>query len=166
MYRFRVGFTLIELIAVMAIMGLLASVAVTAVGGTMDRYRLSRAAETVEMFDARVRREARQTRRPHTAWIDRRRNRLIVRGPDDRVSASFGLPGAVELAEFRIKEPGRATRAAHGSIRFDVAGSGRSPTYAMRMKLGKQERWLVVLGFSGQVVPVKEKEAVDDLLSL
>lgn len=54
----RFAFTLIELVVVIAILAALTALASLSLGGVMDRYRLSRAAETIEAFDAGARRSA------------------------------------------------------------------------------------------------------------
>jgi prepilin-type N-terminal cleavage/methylation domain-containing protein len=50
----RNGFTLVELVIVIVIMAILASIAAVSLGGTIDRYRMSQAAEVIERFDARA----------------------------------------------------------------------------------------------------------------
>ena len=50
--------------------------------------------------------------------------------------------------------------------RINVASSGRTPTYAMHLQRGKLSQWLVVLGFSGQVVSLENEGEVDALLAM
>jgi prepilin-type N-terminal cleavage/methylation domain-containing protein len=162
----RRAFTLIELIVVIVIMGLLATLAVLSTGGMMDRYQLSQAAETIEIFDARARRSAHSLRQPIRAIIQPNQRRLVIASPGGNtsrsVAAQFRLPRAVEIAEIRLRR--RVTAA--GNFEIDYNRQGSSPTYALRLQRGKMSRWLVVLGVSGQIVTLKNEGEVDEILSL
>ena len=157
----RSAFTLIELIVVLLIMAVLASLAVISLGGTMDRFQLSQAAETVERFDARARSDARRLRTPVEATIDQNRNRLTIdnRSADD---VRFRLPASVEIKQIRMRR--RVTAGSEIEILYNRQGS--SPTYAVELGRGKMSRWLVVLGVSGQVVALDHEREVDEILSL
>lgn len=159
----RKAFTLIELVVVMVLLALLASLTVYSLGGTMDRYRVSRAIETVELFDARARRAARTTRRGVNVTIDRKSRELLIDPIDpQQENASFQLPSKVEIEEVRFAGSKRSQKQSD----FSISGQGRSTTYAIQLRRGELTRWLVVLGFSGQVVPVNNESEVDAILSI
>ena len=157
----RKAFTLIELVVVIVIMAVLSTLAVLSLGGTMDRYQLSRASEAIEMFDARARRDARKSRQPIRATIDRNRQRLVIDTPGPG-NTQYRLPHSVGINKVRFRR--RVTVGNNFEIQFNREGG--SPTYAVELQRGKMSRWLVVLGASGQVVPLNNEGEVDAILSL
>lgn len=157
----RRAFTLIELVVVMIIMGTLASMVVYSLGGTIDRHRMSQAVETIEIFDARARRTARTLRGAVNARIDRSEGKLSVNADRPGHDVSFRLPSRVEITEIRFGSKqlrGRETG-------FRVSAQGRSASYAVQLQRGKLTKWLVVLGFSGQVVTMDKEGEVNAILS-
>ena len=153
----RSGFTLIELIAVIVVLAIITSLAVMSFGGTIDRYKMVQAIETLEMFDAAARREARRAEQPLTATINASRGELTI-GITDR---TFRLPSRVEITDFRTSRSG-----SRGLVRLPIASDGSSPTYAVQLTRGKIKRWFMVLGVSGQVVPIENEGDVNALLSV
>ncbi len=158
----RKAFTLIELVVVMVVLALLASLTVYSLGGTMDRHRLSRAIETIEMFDARARRTARTTQHAVTATIDRSRGQLSIDTHRNPQAVSFRLPSRVAIGDVRFG----TTRRVERESKIEINGQGRSVTYAIQLRRGKLTRWLVVLGISGQVVAMENVGEVNAILSL
>ncbi|MEM1068736.1 MAG: prepilin-type N-terminal cleavage/methylation domain-containing protein [Planctomycetota bacterium] len=152
----RTGFTLIELVVVLVIMALLVSIAAVSLRGTMDRYHLNQAKQVIISSDAKARRQARSIERPLVMTIDRRKRQI-------RIGESiFRIPAAVEVASV---DTGR--RVTVGTeVEIDFGRSGWSPSYAVELKRGSASRWIVVLGGSGQVLTVEDREAADELLSL
>lgn len=163
--RIRRAFTLIEMTVVIAILALLTTMATLSLGGVMDRYRLSRAAEAIEAFDARARRSARLSREGFEAIIDRRDRELTIPAADRgrRIeTAQYRLPRNVEISDIRMRR--KVALGQKVAIRF--SDQGASPTYAVELRRGKRTRWLVVLGISGQVVAVANEGEADALLSI
>ena len=161
----RPAFTLIELIVVIAILGLLTAIASLSLGGVMDRYQLSRAAETIEAFDGRARRSARLSREALDAIIRRSNRELVVKLPSHSPGnpmASYRLPRSVEINDVKIGRQAITAR----DVTLNINDQGRSESYALQLRRGKMIRWLVVLGISGQVIPVDSEEEADALLSL
>lgn len=160
--RVATGFTLIELVVVMMIMALLASLAMVSLGASIDRYRLARAVDAIETFDARARRDARVSHTSLVAQFDRRRGELRI---DDQGSGQpylVRVPVQVGIAELRR---GR-TKVLGNQAKLEFRADGSSLSYAIRLLRGKSERWLVVLGRSGQVVACESEQEVDAILSL
>ena len=153
---------MIELVVVIVILAILSSLTVYSLGGTMDQYQLSRAAETIEIFDARARRDARTRQHPLQASIERSRGRLTISriGTGDRTT--FRLPSRVKIKQIRMRR-----QVTSGSrIDIDINSSGQSRTYAIQLERGKASRWLVVLGFSGQVIQLDTGREVDAIFWL
>lgn len=157
----RDAFTLIELLIVIVIMATLASLAVVSLRGTMDRYLLSRAAETLERFDARARRDASTLRQPIRVAIDRNRKRLTIDSPGPS-KAHYDLPHRVDIGKVRLSR--RVTLG--NSFKIQYSREGVSPTYAVELRRGEMSKWLLVLGTSGQIVPLNNEGEVDAILSL
>lgn len=155
----RNAFTLIELVVVIVIMSLLATLAVISFGGTIDRYQLGRAMETIEMFDARARRDARTLRQPVQTTIDRNDKRLVIHSREE--SSRYRLPRTVEIRDIRI--PRRAV--VGGDFEIEFNREGRSVTYAIELGRGDMTRWMLVLGASGQVLTITDEREVDEILS-
>lgn len=161
----RHAFTLIELMVVLAILGLIGTIASLSLGTVMDRYQLGRAAETIEAFDGRARRSARLAREPLDTIIRRATKELLIGQPvgqDREQSLSYRLPARVEIVDVRIRGKGMTAR----DVRLSFGDRGRSPTYAIQLRRGNLSRWLVVLGLSGQVIPVSSEREVDALFAL
>ena len=159
----RRAFTLIELVVVMVLLALLASLTVYSLGGTMDGYRISRAVETIESLDARARRTARTTRRPVTVTLDRKHRELVINPIDPREdTVSFRLPGRVVVEKIQLARKSSSRK----DSKIAINGQGRSPPYAIQLRRGELTKWLVVLGFSGQVVPVDNEGEVNAILSI
>jgi prepilin-type N-terminal cleavage/methylation domain-containing protein len=160
----RAAFTLMELVVVVVIISILATLAVISLGGTMDHYQLSRAAETIEMFDARGRRDARTARAPVQGTIQRYKRCLEIETPRPQRAKStvrYQLPRSVEIKTIRLRR--RVTVGSNFEIRFNREGS--SPTYAVQLQRGETSRWLVVLGLSGQIITLDSEGEVDEFLS-
>ena len=151
----RSAFTLIELLFVLVIMAVLASIAVLSLGGFISRYQLAQATESIERFDARARRDARRYRKPVDTTIKLNRRRLV----NESSELEYSLPRSVTIEEVRVGR--QATVGSQVKIDFDREGA--SPTYAVQLQRGKQSRWLIVLGTSGQVIPLASEGEVDAL---
>ena len=158
----RNAFTLIELLVVIVLLALLASLTIFSLRGTIDRQQMSRAIETVEMFDARARRTARSAQHAITAVIDSRHGQLSVSMNRESQDIFFRLPNRVTVSDLRLGK----TSVRDSESKIEINGQGRSPTYAIQLQRGELKQWLVVLGFSGQVVASKNEGEVDAILSL
>ncbi len=162
----RIAFTLIELVVVMVILGILAALVANSLSGVVARQQLSRAAQTIEMFDAKARREARRRRLPTEALIDRTRGRLTIdrigRGDNGSPESTYRLPRQVKIKEVRMRRQGVVGT----QVEIDINRFGQSPTYAVELQRGETSRWLVVLGLTGQVISLDSEGEADAILSL
>jgi prepilin-type N-terminal cleavage/methylation domain-containing protein len=158
----RNAFTLIELVVVIVIMAILSTIAAVSLSGTMGKYDLSRAAETIERFDANARRQARVTQAPVTMTIERTKGRLKVDVAGRDRDATYRLPGRVTIGSIRLHR-----RFVAGTVfAASVSADGQSPTYAVELSRGRMTRWLVFVGVSGQVVQAENEDQVDALFTL
>lgn len=160
----RRAFTLIELVVVLAILGMLTALASLSLGGVMDRYQLGCAAEAIESWDGRIRRDASRSRAIIEAVIRPEKNEFLILDSPSAANAgqiTTSMPGKVEIVG--VKTQRRVVSGRDTPIRFNK--QGRSPSYAIELKRGTMTRWLIILGFSGQVIAVDQEEDVDALLS-
>jgi type II secretory pathway pseudopilin PulG len=153
---------MIELVVVMLILATLAGLVAYSLRGAVDRYQMNRAIETIELFDAQARRQACRSRGSLEARIDRGRNLLSIESSRRRSQATFRLPRQVEIAEIRM---GR-TSVAGGPFGLNINRHGQSDSYAVHLRRGNAERWLIVLGTSGQIVTLNDQGEADAILSL
>ena len=158
----RAAFTLLEVVIVLVILAILSTLAVMSLSGTMNRYRISRAVETVERFDAIARRQASHQRVSLNATIDLSRHRLKIESPLASRDRVFPLPGGVKIN--RVRFPRQAAVGRELDIPF--TDDGISPTYALELSRGDLSHWMIILGASGQVVHFDREEEIDEILSL
>jgi prepilin-type N-terminal cleavage/methylation domain-containing protein len=158
----RNAFTLIELVVVIVIMAILSTIAAMSLGGTMSRYDLVRATETVQRFDANARRQARATQAPVAMTIDRNKKRLKVDADGADRDAAYKLPGRVTISNIRLHR----RFVTGGNFAVTVSPDGQSPTYAVELSRGDMKRWLIFVGVSGQVIEAQNEDEVDALFAL
>ena len=164
-HRARSAFSMVEMVVVIAILAMLTSMATLTLGGAMSRYEISRAADTIQICDAKARRAARLSRQPIESSFDRGEQELTLDLPNRSGSLDeqrFRLPRTVEIGDFRLRRKG----VVGNRVDIPYSPQGASPTYAIELRRGKMSRWLVVLGLSGQVISVDTEGEVDALLSI
>ena len=157
------GFTLIEVLAVVVVLGILASLVAIKVNGHVQRARLVQAADQLAVLDRRARDEARQRSVPLQLQIDTDRGVARIRsrqsaadGTTPRVVAS----GSVSFADVRLS----GNRPVHDGT-LDVSSLGQSETYAVRLSAPDGAAlWLVTLGLSGQHLRLESEEDVREVL--
>ena len=160
--RRRIGFTLIEVVAVIVVLSILSTITAVALGPTLDRQRLSQAIEKLEWFDAKARRSAQANRSTVSAKIDPSKNRLVIQTSNQQEDVSLRLPSNVEISKVQLAGKPSSTR----SESIQVSPSGYSTSYAVLLKRGELSKWVLVLGGSGQVVQFDNAKDVNALLSI
>lgn len=151
----RKGFSLIELVVVLVIMGLVAGLASQSLRGVSTRKKLADAAAQVQAFDTAIRRAALTSRRPVVGVIDRAKRRLQVRADEQR---DFPLPKGVTI--------GRVDLSGANSRQVVVQPDGSSVSYAIRMDADDISRWVIVAGGSGQVSSHLDEQAKQSVFNI
>ncbi len=121
------GFSLVEMLVVLAILGLAVGIGAPSIGGLFPSHRLNAAAEAVVGEVALLRIEAQRTGRPMSLVFDEETRRFVsarpgapaLAMPEWRVSVEGGTPGRVEPGEIRFLPDGGSTGA-----RITLSGSG------------------------------------------
>ena len=169
----RAAFTLLEMVVVMLIVAILSALAIVPFRGVIDRQQMTVAIESIRRFDAQARREARLRGTAIAAEVDRGRGQW--RWGSGTRSAVVRLPWQIQIAELRASADrataGDLSRAGSRPITGSTAGlryaaDGSSPTYALKLARGDLQRWIVVLGRSGQVVMCDREDQVDAFFQL
>lgn len=152
----RSAFTLIELAAVLAIMGMLVAVAAVSFKATCRAARAQYAVEQLQAFDKRVREHACLHGRPATLTIDLDKNLLSAIAKDRKDKpAIVALGSAARIDRVCV---GRRT-IDYGRATISIFQRGTTPTYAVRLR-GSDEstRWLLFAGLSGQITEFLEDD--------
>lgn len=160
--RRRSAFTLIEVTAVILIMGLLASAAVLSLAHATDEARYRAQRTRLEQIDALVRSAARQSGRPQQLIFDLENNRVQWRDSQHATPATVvELPGGdmeIWIGKYHAKA-GRAV------VNFSPEGFSRS--YLLAFDQGQDSRrWMLVSGLSGATSWKDDERNVRDAIRL
>lgn len=162
----RRGFSAIEILAALFLAGLLAGLATVSLSGPR---RIAKMDEVVERF-AMCDRLARYSARSNAAGAN-----LVLTEAGDVMTETAGSadePSGAPHVLYRLPSDFRFARmmAGAGDERFDrlivrLGRSGLSESYAVQVIAPEQSRWLVVAGFSGQLIEAKDESEVSTLLA-
>ncbi|WP_339911638.1 prepilin-type N-terminal cleavage/methylation domain-containing protein [Symmachiella dynata] len=153
------GFTLVELLVVIVVIGLLASLAMTRLGGVTNRARLQAEVARISALDSALRTQAARRAEPATLRLDLETG-LIERlsGSDERMSRSVELGRTVQIS--RVLTAMRETNG--GRITVDYSRQGSSETFAIELtSTGGEVTWLMFAGLTGQVTQMEEQRDVE-----
>lgn len=93
----RRGFSLIEVVIVLAIIGISLSLAGPRIGAGLGRIELNQAAQTVRTYIKLARLQAQRSDREQYVVLDRQKRSVALVGPDMRVAREETLPRSVEF---------------------------------------------------------------------
>lgn len=165
--RARCAFTMIELLAVLAIAALLVSVAVASLAGTSRIAVAEDVIAQIAEFDRVARAHARSSGRSLRIVFDPQRQTLRVESPSGHSASATSapppplrLPGAVRLEEVRQGAGAVKREAVEGTI----SSAGRSRSYALTLVEPEgRRRWLFVAGLTGHVLQYDDEQQVQDI---
>jgi len=165
-HRPNAGFTLLEMVVVLAIMAVIATAAAISFQKPLRAARLERAMAGLEDADFRARTEARKRSAMVELLVDGGKNIAThsIAGSADggQVRRTLALSGGLNID--RYWTAGRSTNDDRFGVWFSP--DGQSNTYAVRVSDDDDhQKWLVVVGATGQYVQLHEDRAVEAILA-
>lgn len=133
--RKSLGFTLLELLVVMVLIGLITAVAVPVAGAGIQTLRLQSGARHVAAALRLARGRAIRSQEIHLVSLDREQRRVTVSSGDLRFQRTFQLPPGVRLQEALLLDgtPPRPGRPVPERIDFYFSPSGLSQALEIRL---------------------------------
>ncbi len=153
----RDAFTMLELVAVLVMLGLISTLGMLAVSGQLDQARLNHLAQSIANADRKERDASRKSPTAGSLTIDKSMKRLRYENSDHTIDLKDNL----KIAELIIGSGKSNER----SVIFSHAG--QSSTYALRLESKRGAmRWIVIIGMTGQVLFNDDSNEVRSLLAL
>jgi type II secretion system protein H len=159
----RRGFTMIEILAVMVLLGLAAGVVAVNIRGPMREASLEEVVERIVDFDGQTRAIARRKGRPLRLRVDLTAGRLSR--SDAETGEELGAP-AVVLGGWRVEELRvRDEPIGSGTATLSVSRRGLSQSYALLL-VGPhgERRWLLCAGLSGHFTQYDSHDGIENIL--
>lgn len=154
------AFSLIELMAVLIILGLIAGVVAVSVKGKDGRMRMEDVSGELRQFERQTREHARTFRRPTQLVFDLRSGkvrRVDAQGQRPQ-TAPMQLPRGFRLAEVKLAD--RSVR--DGEVGLPCSSLGMTATYAVLLEgPQKQKQWFVFGGLTGEVNLPDQGDAIE-----
>jgi prepilin-type N-terminal cleavage/methylation domain-containing protein len=159
----RHGFTLIEIVAVVAVMGILAGISVLTLSHVARQERRRNLAQELQEADALVRSAGRQSGKVQRLVFDLNRNELLWRGDGkDEPTELVRLPEDWPVSVQTVKE-----KITTGQIVMDYSRAGYTQTFALDLGSAAEasglHRWMIVAGLSGSIDWTNDEKQVEIL---
>lgn len=153
----RRAFTLVELLAVIAILGMFASVTTIVVRGSISAAREQLDWQRVQSMDAQLRAQCRRLRQPATVRLN------LDTGTWERRTVGMQPLRVAETRSLKaLLSHGQVARS--GEVTVVYRADGTSDSYAVSMsEVGPQQPWRLVCGGTGQWVEELSHETVRTL---
>lgn len=152
----RPAFTLIEMLAVLALLGLLTALATVSLSGAVRAARANDTAEAVRALDRSIRDYAKRFGRTVTLRFDLSQG-VVVRVEDGKPSVAYALPVRRVIT--------RSDDRTAAEVFVNVSAAGYSPSYAVLVNASQGTQWIVFAGLSGQASVVNDEREVLDILA-
>jgi prepilin-type N-terminal cleavage/methylation domain-containing protein len=154
----RTGFSLIEMLVVITIVGLLAGMAMLKWSGTISKMQFGNDLAGIASFDRRARNLAIQRNESLRLIVDLDNNAFMCqhRKIAQSVTTTFGLSNASQIENVATIDG----QAVGGQIEVYLSESGTSASYAVLISNEKRKRWLLFVGGTGQVFSGKSDEEI------
>jgi prepilin-type N-terminal cleavage/methylation domain-containing protein len=154
--RVRRGFTIVEMVIVMAIMGMMAAVAVPAFKRWVEEDEMTVATQTIESLFRLARDSAVRSGSNVTVWIDSASSQVWLLSDTDTstVAPASVVPGRVDLAPGEsIELPSTVGMyLTKGRARFAFAPSGAVFGDTLELRTGMQSRIIILNPWTGDVI--------------
>jgi prepilin-type N-terminal cleavage/methylation domain-containing protein len=158
--RHRRAFTLIELVACVAIMAILAAAAALSLHGHRSEATLPMAIQIIRFADEQARQRALRS----DASVELRialDHPNIVQLSSGPTSSEFQLPGAFRIARARIA--GRSRDTGEISVRFSPRGWASA--YALQITDGTRSQWVAFTGLIGDPQTLDDDQTLEHILA-
>jgi len=163
--RIRCGFTLLELLVVIVILGLLTSTVSTRILDTVGPATLKQSLSQLEFTDQSLRLAARRGGKTLQLHFEIGSNRLACAFDDDRaVGRTIRFLGrGTQISKYL--SPTREVTYGPANIAYDDRGASES--FAIEI-VGRRDarRWLLVAGLTGQFSEVSDEASARELLRI
>lgn len=160
--RMRRGFTLVEMLVVVTVIGLIAATAALRLSSAAHRARLQHAIQRIETVDNRLR--TRATDRGETTHLefDLGTSQIRLEFANGADATSIDL-GDVKISRFVA--PTRETSS--GRIKLGYSSHGTSESFAIELSRGNDEpTWLLFAGLTGQMTRMEEERDVQEVFRI
>lgn len=148
--RFQLAFTLIEIMAVVVLVGIAATIVTLRLEGMSTRARLETAATQVEQTMRLAVHEARTRKRPVTLAIDAGIPRLrLERGGREPIDGGWRALEGVTIRDVRMG--GQTSRGTDGIARVRITATGVSLPWSLTLRAGELELGLLADGVTGKL---------------
>jgi len=153
----RCGFTLIELIAVVILIGLMAATTGYVISGQIDQSRLNEAIDRVIQADQKERTMARLSPTPGSLRLDQSGRRLLFQAS----SRVLNLGSSIRISNTVL------AGSSQPASEVIFSQSGQSPTYAVQLRSNRgASTWVLFVGSTGQALIRSEPDQIRLLMAM
>jgi type II secretion system protein H len=160
----QLGFTLIEMLVVIALAALMASIVAVSLAGSYRSARVEDAAGRIATYDRQAREYARRFGASGQLQFDLGRGTVrraaIESESAVQAGAALQLPSGVRIGRV-VTAQGTA---AGGQISVPVSRDGQTTSYAVCLTSAKgEEYWVVTAGLTGRTLKVRDEREAQDI---
>ena len=156
----QVGFTLLELLAVVSVLALLAMIAATRIGGNYQQAVLTTTLTKLAAIDCEVRGYAASQRGLLTLRFDLNHGAVECQRDGKVVLQPYQLPDSVTVERFLSSRERKTSGVA--TVKYGL--HGESETYALKVSVHSlPAQWVLVVGGSGQIVHLEEAQEAEEV---